>query len=197
MTKAKKIVPAKAEAQEMTLGLIELASIATGFLTADAMVKKAPVRMLLADYRSPGKFIILVTGDVASVDEAMKEGLDVGRLDLLDSLFLPNAHAHLAAVLAGPVQVAALGSLGVIETYSIASCLLAADAAAKAADVVLLEMRLGNQLGGKGYFTMTGEQYAVEAALDAADQVITRREMLYKRVLIAQPHEDMYPRFKP
>lgn len=180
---------------EMTLGLIELSSIASGFRTADAMVKKAPVRLLVTDYRSPGKYIVLITGDVASVEEAMKAGLELSRNEVLDSLFLPNAHAQLIPVIEGPVRVADIGSVGIVETYSIAACLLAADAAAKAADVILLEMRLGNQLGGKGFFTMTGEQYEVEASLDAAVRVITRREMLCNSILIPLPHADMHPRF--
>ena len=42
------------------------------------------------------------------------------------------------------------------------------DAAVKAAEVWLLEMKLAVGIGGKGYFSLTGELYQIQAAVEAA-----------------------------
>ena len=39
-------------------GLLELCSIARGIVTCDAMVKRAPVRTLVAGSVQPGKFLV-------------------------------------------------------------------------------------------------------------------------------------------
>src|SRR5688572_19662805 len=83
------------------LGIVELTSIARGVLVADAMVKKAPVRILQSHPISPGKHLIVIAGGVAEVDESMQAGLAVAGATLVDRLFLPQAHAQLAPLVAG------------------------------------------------------------------------------------------------
>lgn len=172
------------------LGLIELASIAYGLRVVDAMVKQSPVQVLDARAVSPGKFLVLVGGDVAEVEAAMQAGLDVADPFLVDSLFLPYAHESLMPVIKGKQPVAELDSLAVVETLTIASCLLAADVAVKTAPVQLIEMRLANQLGGKGFFTFTGDLADVEAAAEAA--VEQAASNLFSHVVIPRPHADIH-----
>jgi microcompartment protein CcmL/EutN len=173
------------------LGLIELSSIAIGMLSLDAMVKRSPVEIIEARSASPGKYLILVGGEVAEVDEAMRAGLAVATPYLLDSLFLPYAHAILLPLLKGRPDHAPLDALAIIETLTVAACLLAVDAAAKAAPIRPIEMRLANQLGGKGYFTFTGELSDVEAATEAA--VTIAGGNCFSHAIIARPHGDIHP----
>jgi microcompartment protein CcmL/EutN len=172
------------------LGLLEIQSIARGYTVTDAMVKKAPVTVVESRAVTPGKYVILVSGDVAEVDEAMKAGLAAARDTLLDQLFLPQAHAQLGPRLRGeaPPKVP-LEALSIVETSSVASTLLAADAACKAAEVILLEMRLAAGIGGKGYFTMTGELYQIQAATDAA--TAQAGPWLVGKEIIPRPHRDL------
>lgn len=172
------------------VGLIELSSIAYGFLTVDAMVKESPVQVLESRSVSPGKYLILVGGDVATVDAAMKVGLATAAPFLVDSLFLPYAHESLLPVLQGKQAVSALDSLGCVETLTVAACLLAADAAAKCAPVTLIEMRLANQLGGKGFFTFTGDLADVQASAEAAS--LAAAGNLFSQVVIPLPHADIH-----
>jgi microcompartment protein CcmL/EutN len=81
-------------------------------------------------------------------------------------------------------------AVGIFETFSVASTLLAADAAAKAAEVEVAELRLADGLGGKAYFVVAGAQADVEAAMFAAEHV-TATGMLLGRDVIARPHEDL------
>jgi microcompartment protein CcmL/EutN len=172
------------------LALIELSSIARGHRVADAMLKRAPVNLLRADWVSPGKFLVLVDGGVAAVDEAYRAGLDVAADKGVDRLFLPQAHASLWPALAGEARSGIVDSLGIVETTTVAATLLAADAAAKAAAVRLIELQLARGIGGKGFFTVTGPLAEVEAAVEAAVAILEAPQ-LYATEIIAAPHADL------
>jgi microcompartment protein CcmL/EutN len=172
------------------LALIELSSIARGHRVADAMLKRAPVGLLRADWVSPGKFLVLVDGDVAAVDEAYRAGLEVAADRVVDRLFLPQAHGSLWSALAGEPSAAAVDSLGIVETTTVAATLLAADAAAKAAAVRLIELQLARGIGGKGFFTVTGPLAEVEAAVEAAVAILEAAQV-HATEIIAAPHVDL------
>ena len=150
------------------LALIELASIAVGIEAGDAMVKRAPVEVLRAGTIHPGKFLVLVTGEVADVEEALAAGLEVGEACLVDSVFLPHVHRQVVAALRGARRGGAGEALGIVETATVAATIQAADAGAKGARVELLELRLGDGLGGKGYLLFDGTAADVEAAVAIA-----------------------------
>jgi microcompartment protein CcmL/EutN len=174
-----------------SLALIELHSIARGYVVADGMLKKAPVDLLQCRTISPGKFLVLVEGDVASVDEAYRCGLQIAGDRLVDKLFLPNAHPELGPALEekrlGPTD---RESLAVIETVTVAVTVLAADAACKAAQVRITEMRLGSGIGGKGTFTLAGLLPEIEAAVEAVTAIVDSA-LLQATEIIPAPHEDL------
>jgi microcompartment protein CcmL/EutN len=173
------------------LGVVETSSVARGLVVADAMVKKAPVELVLARPVSSGKHVIVVSGAVADVEESMAVAIESAAATLVDRLTLPQAAEPLLAALRQKAP-APLGSdaVGIFETFSISSTVNAADAACKAAEVALVEIRLADGLGGKAYFVVAGAQADVEAALLAAEHV-TPSGMLLARELIARPHDDL------
>jgi microcompartment protein CcmL/EutN len=172
------------------LALIELSSIARGYPVADAMVKRAPVA--LADCRpvSPGKFLVLVTGQVAAVDEAFRAGLAIAGDRLVDKLFLPHAHPQIVPAVGGAIVPAAIESFAAVETTTVAASILAADAAVKAAGVRIVEMQLARGIGGKAYFSLSGPLAEIEAALEAAAGAIAGA-LLVATEIIPAPHEDL------
>ena len=176
------------------IGLIETISIAVGVRVADEMVKTAPVEVLEATPICPGKFMVLVAGEVSAVESAMNRGTEVGGEVVVDTLFIPNVHSDIFPAILGATDVSSLRALGVVETFTVASTIAAADAAAKAAGVRLIELRLAKGLGGKAYFTMTGEVFEVEAAMDAALLVAKHGGNLVRSVVIPRPHEDLTPK---
>src|SRR4051812_38041518 len=155
------------------------------------MVKKAAVDLAFARPVTPGKHVVIISGDVGEVEEAMAAGLAAAAHTLVDRLFLPQAHAALLRALGGGRRAAGLASLGIVETFSVASSLLAADAACKAAEVELAELRLADGLGGKAYFIVTSTLDLVEAAIGAAERVLDPGLLVTKEI-IAAPHEDLY-----
>ena len=173
------------------IGLIEFNSIARGIITADTVLKKAPVELLRANPVCAGKYIILFAGDEASVDESLRDGIRVAGERMVDQLYLPNVHEQVIPAIIGASEVDKLDSFGVIETFSVASTIVAADVAAKVARIKLIEIRLANGMGGKSYFTMTGDLYEIEAALDAAKESASSQGMLVGIEIIPRPHEDL------
>ena len=89
--------------------------------------------------------------------------------------------------IAGSSKVEALEALGIVESFSVASLIEGADAAVKAANVQLIEIRLAMALGGKAFVTLTGNVAAVQSAVDAAAQVVGQKGMLVNKVVIPQP----------
>ncbi len=173
------------------IGLIETVSIAIGISVTDEMAKTADVEVLESTAICPGKYMVLIAGDVSSVESSLKRGVETGGDVVVDTLFIPHVHPQIFPAILGATEVENLRALGVVETFTVASSILAADAAAKAAGVTLLEIRLAKGLGGKGFFTMTGEVFEVEAAMDAALEVAKKGGNLVRSVVIPRPHEKL------
>ncbi len=180
---------ATVDATGVALGLIELGSIARGHLVLDAMVKKAPVVVVTARAVSPGKFVVLVSGDVASVNESMQIGRELGADKIVATLELAQVATMVVEALAGKFTAAPVdGAVGVLELGNVSATLLSADAAVKAAEVTLCGLHLADGIGGKGYFVVGGEQGDVEAALDAGAAISST--VVEGKELIARPHAD-------
>ena len=84
-----------------------------------------------------------------------------------------------------------LAALGILESFSVASLIEGADAAVKAANVQLIEIRLAMALGGKAFVTLTGNVAAVESAIDAGAQVVGQKGMLVNKVVIPSPRPEL------
>ena len=181
--------------QGPALAVIELSSIARGHRVADAMCKRAPVRLERAEPLSPGKFVIVIEGDVASVDESFRVGADVAGDRAIDKLFLPQPHEALWPALAGGAKAEGVESLGIVETTTVAATVRAADAAAKAARVRITEMQLARGIGGKAFFTVTGPLAEVEAAVDAALGAIDAA-LVHTTEIIPAPHADFVAKLR-
>ena len=132
-----------------SIGLIELTSIAAGFQACDAMLKAADVDLMLSRSICSGKYMVMVRGDVAAVEAAVAAGMSAGHFSVIDSFVIPNLHESVFPAISGDAKVEALEALGIVESFSVASLIEGADAAVKAANVELIEIRLAMALGGK------------------------------------------------
>jgi len=173
------------------IGVHEYSSIAEGVRAMDAMVKKAPVTVLAARTVTPGRFVVLITGDEASVEASLAEARETSLPFLLDELYLPNLHPRVLPAIRGEASVGAWDAMGLIESSSVTAGIEAADAAAKEADVRLLSVRLSGGLGGKSVVKLMGALSDVEAAVEAGAARAQARGRLAHRVVIARPHPDL------
>ncbi|MBU2701850.1 microcompartment protein CcmL/EutN [Sporomusaceae bacterium BoRhaA] len=174
------------------MGLLELKNITQGILAADAMLKAANVEIILAQAMCPGKYVVMVAGDVGAVQSAVRSGKVVGGTEnVVDEFVLPNLHDSVLPAISGCTEVKKLSALGVIESYSIASAIVAADTAAKAAAIELLEVRLARGMGGKAVVTLTGDVGAVKAAVRAGSNAIKESGFLVDQLVLAAPHQQL------
>lgn len=171
------------------LALLEFDSIALGIQAGDAMVKRAPVATIQTGTVQPGNYLVMVTGDVGPVEEAVAAGQEVGRSALLDMVFLPNVHPEVASGIGGDRKLEEDDALGVVETKTVAAAIHAADAGLKGAEVTLWQLRLADGLGGKGIVLFAGLVADVEAAVEIA--VGRVQEQLVREVIIPQLHDEM------
>jgi microcompartment protein CcmL/EutN len=177
---------------EKSIGLIELSSIAAGFEVADTMLKAGNVRLLLSRSICSGKYMVLIGGETAGVEAAIAAGAEAAAGCLIDSLVIANLHPDVFIAIGRTQPVQPNGALGIIESFNVATLVRAADAAAKAAAVQLLEIRLAMALGGKAFATMTGDVGSVQASVAAGRAVLAEAGVLVNAVVISRPHPDVY-----
>lgn len=172
------------------IGLLEFDSIVAGVVAGDAMAKSSPVSALYAGTVHPGRYLVLVGGDTAAVEIALEAG---ATSDVVDSLFLAGVHPAVVAAFTTSDAAAAVDgdAVGVVETITAATAIVAADAGVKAAGVSLPALRLCDDLGGKAYCLFAGTVADVEAAVEAAAASAHDSDKLVASTTIAQLHPDM------
>ena len=167
----------------ITIGFLELNSISKGILAADEMIKAADITLIAARPSCPGKYQILITLDAGQAASAA---------NVIDRLILPRIHPQIVEAINLSSAPERLRALGVMEFFSVTAAIMAADAAAKAADITLLEIRLGTGIGGKSFVTMTGDVSAVTASVDAGMKSAEDSGMILDSVVIAHPDPELY-----
>lgn len=175
----------------LAVGLMEIKSLARGMLVADSCLKVAPVSLRVRT-TCPGKSLLIINGEISAVQSAVEHGVAVGGDTVIASLVLGNIHPGVLLALAGTVTVEGPGALGIIETFSVIACIRAADTAAKAAGVELLDVRPAFGLGGKGLVLLTGSVGAVQAAVEAALIGIKEEGELVDAAVIPSPHPELW-----
>ena len=174
------------------LALVEFSSIAAGIQSADAMVKRAPIDTIRAGTVQPGKYLVLIGGLTADVEESLAAGRQTGGEAVADFVYLPQVHPEVVEAIGGGRVADPLDALGVVETTTVAAAIQAADAGIKGANVRLVEVRLADGLGGKGITLFSGLVEDVEAAVDIGVGALARPALLVRQVVIPQLHEAMW-----
>ena len=178
------------------LGVIEFVSIARGMEALDIMLKAAQVTLYLATPLCPGKFTVVIGGEIAEVETSLNAAVAFGEDNVIDKMVIANLHPSIFPALNATAEFEVWEALGIIETWSISSAILAADAAAKAANVQLIEVRVARGLGGKAFVTLTGNVSAVTSAVEAGAALASREGILVGTAIIASPHPAIWEGLK-
>jgi len=171
----------------LTIGFLELNSIARGVEAADSMLKAADVRLLFARPTCPGKYNVLVAGDVAAVTAAVEAGVETGRQAVVEQLVIPRIHPQVIHAVNLSAMPERAGAVGVMEYFSITGAILGADDAVKAAEVELVDVRLGTGIGGKSFVVLTGDTAAVSHAVVSGSAKAAADGMLIDTAVIPNP----------
>ncbi|MDD2979022.1 MAG: BMC domain-containing protein [Hespellia sp.] len=174
-----------------SIGLLELKSIPVGIEAADNMLKAANVEIVTATPSCPGKYIIIIQGNVGSVKSAINSGRQVAGSYLISEHIINNVHESISGAILGLTEVDKIASVGVIETISALSAVQVGDIVAKASNVTLMEIRIARGLGGKGVVTFTGEVSSVRSAVKACINGMGDSGELTSHCVIPSPHPDL------
>ncbi len=175
------------------IGMVESNSIGRGIDATDAMLKRAAVEVIYSRSVCPGKYIVLVTGLIADVESSIEAGVEQVGSTFVDELILPNVHSSIIPALRQATPVLKLEALGILESFTAASIIVASDIAAKAATVDMIEIRMAIALGGKAFCTFTGDEASVQESVASGAEYLRSKGLLVSEVVIPGPHRDILP----
>jgi microcompartment protein CcmL/EutN len=173
------------------IGLVELSCIHKGFEVFDRMLKAAFVEKLLARTICSGKYLILVRGELADVEAAIAAAKEAADYGLVNALVIPNVDDRIfpAISAAAPFSGTVPDAILVIETFSVAACIKAADFALKEAPLEIIRLNVAMALGGKGFLVFGGNTEALRSALGPALDFLKDEGSLVGYSLITGPDE--------
>ena len=168
------------------IGILELTSIAKGMELGDAMLKSANVNLLVSKTICPGKFLLMLGGDIGAVQQAIETGTSqAGEV-------LANSHPSVLPAISGLYIVDKRQAVGIVETWSVAACISAADRAVKGSNVTLVRVHMAFGIGGKCYMVVAGDVSDVNNAVTVASESAGEKGLLVYRSVIPRPHEAMW-----
>lgn len=174
------------------IGVIELKNVPKGVEATDDALKSAGVTLVSAHPSCPGKYEIILTGSISDVTAATQHVRSKFDGYVIDSSVMGRIDQSVISALFGTEKSEKKGSLGILETFSAATCIKAADIAVKTAKVDIYDLRVSRGLGGKGVFLITGEVGDVTAAIEAGANYAKRDGMLSASSVIAAPHAELW-----
>jgi microcompartment protein CcmL/EutN len=177
-----------------SIGIIELASIYKGFEVQDAVLKSANVTKLIARTICSGKYLIMIRGGVSDVESALDTAKKTGGFAIINAIIIPRVDSRIFPAIVGSTTLDSdepIEGMLVIETFSVASAIKAADFAIKEADIDIMRLHIAMAVGGKGFVVITGSMDALKSAVQPAIEYIKEDGMLSGYSLIRHPHKEL------
>ena len=176
-----------------TIGVIELASIYKGFEVQDAILKQARVEKILARTICSGKYLIIVRGELADVEECLEIAKEIGDFAIVSALYIPQVSEKIFSALSGcnTLDLEKAKAMVLIETFSVAAVISAADLAVKEANIEVPRIHVAMAIGGKGFAVLTGDDEALKSAIEPALDFLKEDGSLAGYTLITNPHPDV------
>lgn len=176
----------------VSVGFLELNSIAKGIEACDAMLKASEVKLVSARPSCPGKYNVIIQGDVAAVASAVAAGKYTGGNFVIDHVVIPRVHEQVVAAINCTTEIERVNAVGIMEFWDVASAVFGADAAVKAAEVTIMELRTGMGIGGKSFVVLTGDVAAVTEAVNCGAVYGEEAGMLLNKVVIPNPSIEIF-----
>ena len=173
------------------LGMVEFKTVASGITATDIMLKTADVEVVQANPVCPGKYLATIAGEISAVNAAIEAAERYNSAMLIDKFVLGNPHESVQPAICGALEIINKKAIGILETFTAASAVVAADTAAKTALVELIEVRLAKGMCGKSYIILTGSVSSVTAAIERAKEGVEDGLFLDSSI-IAGPDERLW-----
>lgn len=158
------------------LGMLEFTSISCGIDVCDAVLKAATTELLRAGTTCPGKYLVLLCGETGDVRQALAAAARANEPHLVAEYCLPNCHPDILEALRKQAKAkeSVDRAIAMFEYSRIVTAIRACDAALKAAQVELINLRIGFGIGGKGFFLLHGSVGDVRTAVAACQDLPNR-----------------------
>ena len=175
------------------IGIIELASIYKGFEVQDTILKQARVEKLLARTICSGKYLIIVKGEIADVEDCLELARKVGDFAIVNALYIPNVDEKIFSAITGctTLDLKDVDAMVLLETFSVAAVIKAADLAVKEAGIDVPRIHVAMAVGGKGFAVLTGDDESLKSAIVPALDFLKDDGSLAGYTLITNPHPDV------
>ncbi len=176
-----------------TIGIIELASIYKGFEVQDYILKQARVEKLIARTICSGKYLIIVRGELADIEDRLEMARQVGDFAIVNALYIPNVEDKIFPAISGctTMDIEQVDAMILLETFSVAAVVKAVDLAVKEADIDVPRIHVAMAVGGKGFAVLTGNDEALKSAIEPALDFLKDDGSLAGYTLITNPHPDV------
>lgn len=175
------------------IGIAEWDPIGPGMAATNALLAAAKVVVEQAFTAPPGRWFVMVSGEAAEVEKAIAQARSWAAPALRDAAVLPAAHPDVLRALSRAQVSSDEEAVGILETDSLVAGICAAERAVRAAPVLLLQVRLCGDLGGKSLVLVAGSQTDVEKALAAARDETDGRAATVSTVVIENVHAALRP----
>ena len=176
----------------IAIGVVETNSIPRGVKVIDEMVKMSEITIVESCPICPGKYLNIVSGTLSAVRSAVDHGIKTAGTFLVDTVLIPDVDKSVLKAVMRVTPLTEIGSLGIIETHSMATALEVADIVVKSANVDLVEVRLAKCLGGKSFVSFTGGIASVRSASESGEKLARSRGQLVHSIVIPKPHKKLH-----
>ncbi|MBQ7574125.1 MAG: BMC domain-containing protein [Clostridia bacterium] len=175
-----------------SIGLVEVKNVSKGVVVTDEMLKSAGVHLISSGSVCPGKFVTIVGGELSAIHAAVDRAVLVAEDALIDKFVIGNLGEKVFEAICGTADVKEKKAFGIVETFTAASAIEAADAAVKSGDIELIEVRVARGMAGKCFASMTGDVADVKAAVEAGAAIAANSGVLINTEVIANPHPELW-----
>lgn len=179
--------------EKKCIGVVELASLYKGFEVQDAVLKSANVEKLLARTICSGKYIIIVRGEISDVESCLETAKEIGEFAIVNAVLIPNIDEKVFPAIVGTTTLdsPSVDGMAILETFSVAAAIKAADLAAEEAEIDIMRIHVAMAIGGKGLVVFTGNIDALKASLVPALEYLKEDGSLAGYSLLTNPHESV------
>lgn len=174
------------------IGIIEIKTISKGYVISDSILDSVSVEIIMAQPICPGKFVLIIAGGIAEMENAVSYANKEYGEAIVDSMVLGRIEEEVYLALVGATEPQQHDAIGIIETFSVASVIQAADTAVKTAGVEIVEIRIARGMGGKCYALFTGSVSNIEDAVKNGGAHAAKEGMLVDTAVLASPNEDLW-----
>ncbi|MBC7334383.1 MAG: BMC domain-containing protein [Actinobacteria bacterium] len=181
----------KEPSKEGNIAVIEFKSISRGIIVTDSMVKASEVRIVLSTSLCPGKYLTVLEGDVAALENTVKVADRIGGVHVFSSEIITGINLKVIEAIGGRLCPFVIDSIGIVESPHISHLVKAADISIDSAKVEFLDFRLARGCGVNSFYIVTGTFSSVSEAMKESVSYLGEKGSLIGYKILPGPDKEV------